>query len=257
MSEPTIARIVRDGEMEVHFQPIVDLKKKKIYAYEALARPKRSDFPKGPAEMFEEAARYDLAGALGRIVRGIAVERSSPHPLFLNIHPSELNAHFLVQPDDPIFNHTGDVYLEITEGVPLSHLALCKQVLGEVRGRGIYLVVDDLGAGYSNLKYIADLHPKVVKLDRELICGLTSETRLHKLVKHIVIMCRDLDAKVVAEGVETEAELEAIRDAGVELAQGYLFARPSFPPPEPEWPRTTTRPPALRPSQRPPTSRRK
>ena len=64
----------------------------------------------------------------------------------------------------------------------------------EIRSRGIYLVVDDLGAGYSNLKYIADLHPRVVKLDRELIAGLVADSRLFKLVAGIVVMCRELGA---------------------------------------------------------------
>jgi len=98
-----------------------------------------------------------------------------------------------------MYQHDGDVYLEITEGVPLSHFHLCTTILSEVRGRGIHLVVDDLGAGYSNLKYIADLHPRVVKLDRGLVAGLTQDSRLFKLVSGIVEMCNGLDAMVVAE----------------------------------------------------------
>jgi EAL domain-containing protein (putative c-di-GMP-specific phosphodiesterase class I) len=112
-------------------------------------------------------------------------------------------------------------------------------MLREIRGKGIYLVVDDLGAGYSNLKYIADLSPRVVKLDRELVAGLTRGSRLHRLVASLVRLCRELDASVVAEGIETVDELAAVCDAGVRFGQGYLLARPAFTPPAVRWPRLT------------------
>src|SRR6185369_166629 len=90
--------------------------------------------------------------------------------------------------------------------------------------------------GYSNLKYIADLQPRVVKLDRGLIAGLVRDSRLFKLVSALVVMCRELDAKVVAEGVETEAELDAVIASGARYAQGYYLARPAYPLPEVTWP---------------------
>jgi EAL domain-containing protein (putative c-di-GMP-specific phosphodiesterase class I) len=217
------------------FQPVVDLKTGKIFAYEALARTKAPEF-EGPLALFAAAVAESVTGELGRLLRAIALEGCQGHPLFLNIHPAELNEKWVVQPDDPIFNHTEDVYLEITEAVPLSHFRLCKDMLAEVRGRGVHLVVDDLGAGYSNLKYIADLHPRVVKLDRDLIAGLTKDTRLFKLVSAIVRLCSELDSKVVAEGIETQTELEAVIAAGARYGQGYFLARPAFPPPPVKWP---------------------
>ena len=120
--------------------------------------------------------------------------------------------------------------------MPLSHFRLCQNMLDEVRGRGVHLVVDDLGAGYSNLKYIADLHPRVVKLDRGLVAGLTITSRLFKLVSAIVRLCGELDAKVVAEGIETIGELTAVIAAGARYGQGYLLARPAYPPPAVSWP---------------------
>jgi EAL domain-containing protein (putative c-di-GMP-specific phosphodiesterase class I) len=105
----------------------------------------------------------------------------------------------------------------------------------------VHLVVDDLGAGYSNLKYIADLHPRVVKLDRELIAGLSRGTRLFKLVAGIVRLCSELDARVVAEGIETVEELGAVIEAGARYGQGYLLARPANPLPPVSWPRGATR----------------
>jgi EAL domain-containing protein (putative c-di-GMP-specific phosphodiesterase class I) len=217
------------------FQPLVDLKTAKIFAYEALARTKAPEFD-GPMALFAAAVAENLTGELGRLLRALALQGCEGHPLFLNVHPAELNEKWVVQPDDPIFQHSEDVYLEITEAVPLSHFRLCKDMLAEVRGRGVHLVVDDLGAGYSNLKYIADLHPRVVKLDRDLIAGLTKDTLLYKLVSAIVRLCGELDSKVVAEGIETEAELEAVISAGARYGQGYFLARPAFPPPPINWP---------------------
>ncbi len=230
-----IRRVLDTRALKVVYQPLVDLKTKKVFAYEALVRSTSDDFD-NPMSLFAAAVQHACTGELGRMIREMAVEGCPTHPLFLNIHPAELNEKWVVQPDDPIFRHSEDVYLEITEGVPLSHFRLCQSILSEVRGRGVYLVVDDLGAGYSNLKYIADLHPRVVKLDRGLIAGLTRDTRMFRLVSAIVVLCRELDALVVAEGIETPEELEAVCYAGAQLGQGYLLARPANPPPTASWP---------------------
>jgi EAL domain-containing protein (putative c-di-GMP-specific phosphodiesterase class I) len=227
--------VIDQREVRVVYQPVVDLKTQKVFAYEALARTKAPEFD-GPLALFAAAVEHSCTGELGRILRAMSLEGCTTHPLFMNLHPAELNEGWVVQPDDPIFNHSEDVYLEITEGVPLSHFRLCQNMLAEVRGRGVHLVVDDLGAGYSNLKYIADLHPRVVKLDRDLIAGLTKTSRLFKLVSAIVRLCSELDSRVVAEGIETKAELEAVIAAGARYGQGYLLARPAFPPPEVVWP---------------------
>ncbi len=243
-----IRRVLDAKDIKVVYQPVVDLTTRKIFAYEALVRAKTSDFD-SPMSLFAAAVQHSVTGELGRLIRVMAVEGCPGHPLFLNIHPAELNEKYVVQPDDPIFQHGEDVYLEITEGVPLSHFRLCQSVLREVRGRGVYLVVDDLGAGYSNLKYIADLHPKVVKLDRDLIMGLVKDTRMFKLVSAIVVLCSELDALVVAEGIETVEELEAVQEAGAHFGQGYLLAKPAFPPPGITWPdsvKTKTRKPTMR-----------
>jgi EAL domain-containing protein (putative c-di-GMP-specific phosphodiesterase class I) len=230
---------------------VVDLRTQKIFAYEALVRSKAPEFD-SPISLFKAAVDHSCAGELGRIIREMAIVGCQDYPLFLNVHPAELNEKYLVQLDDPIFDHGKDVYLEITEGVPLSHFELCKSILSEVRGRGIYLVVDDLGAGYSNLKYIADLEPRVVKLDRDLIAGLVKDTRLFKLVRGIVVLCEELDAMVVAEGIETVEELEAVKESGARFGQGYLLARPSYPPPEITWPDGLASAP-----QKPPPPRKK
>jgi EAL domain-containing protein (putative c-di-GMP-specific phosphodiesterase class I) len=225
----SLSQFVTAEDLSVVFQPIVDMHTLEIFAYEALTRCKKPEF-KNPMKLFERAAAEGCCGRLGRMVRDIAVPLCAGFHVFLNAHPEELQQPWLVRTDDPMFAHEHQVFLEVTEAVPFTHFELCKQVLRDLRARAnIRVVVDDLGAGYSNLKYIADLAPDVVKLDRDLIMGVVPGSRQHRLVRAIVRLCVDLDARVVAEGIETEAEFLALRDTGVHFGQGYFMARPGFP----------------------------
>jgi EAL domain-containing protein (putative c-di-GMP-specific phosphodiesterase class I) len=228
-----IQQIVQPEDLRVVFQPIVDLLTGRLFAYEALVRCRHAT----PPELFENAHATGCVGRLGRMVREVAVPLGAGLPIFLNVHPGELDAPWLVRPDDPIFSHDHDVFLEITESVPMEHFDLCINVLRELRARGgVHLVVDDLGAGYSNLKSIADLEPRVVKLDRGLVAGIHRSQRQQRLVNGVVRLCHDLGATVVAEGIENHDEYSVLLDSGAQLGQGYLFARPGFPMPDIAWP---------------------
>jgi EAL domain-containing protein (putative c-di-GMP-specific phosphodiesterase class I) len=220
-------------KFKIVYQPIVDLKKRAVFAYEALVR---AELFKSPPALIDCAVRAGRLGELGRAMREKTVADCSDHPLFVNIHPDELNEFYLVQPDDPIFRHPEELYLELTEAVPLSELDVSAKVLREIGGRGVHVVVDDLGSGYSNLRYLADLKPKVVKIDRELVTGLQPGSRRFTLMRNLVRMCIELQAMVVAEGIETPEELSAVIDAGAHFGQGYVLARPAFPPPRVHWP---------------------
>jgi EAL domain-containing protein (putative c-di-GMP-specific phosphodiesterase class I) len=218
------------------YQPIVDLKRKSVFAYEALVRCSVEELSPPPV-LFDQAVARGCAGQLGRIIREIAVPGADGMRLFMNIHPEELQEAWLVRLDDPIFTHDDEVYLEVTESVPMSHPLLCKTVLGEMASRaGVHVVVDDLGVGYSNLPRIAELKPRMVKLDRALIAGIDTSERSLELVAALSELCLRLGAKVIAEGVETVGEYHALLTTGVQYAQGFLFARPGAPPPDVTWP---------------------
>ena len=168
----------------------------------------------------------------GRAIREIATERADRQaPLFLNVHPNEFDESWLVQPDDPIFTHDQPIYLEVTESVPLSHFAYCHSVLREIRGKGVSLAVDDLGAGYSNLKYIVDLKPEIVKLDRTLIADLADDRRAQVLVRGTSSdsVPGTRSALVVAEGIEQETEMKVVIDCGAHFGQGLLLRSPRVP----------------------------
>ena len=218
------------GDLYIAVQPIVDLAKRDIFGYEGLLRC-RSGTWKSPPQALQAAADEGSLGALGRGLRELCTLATPRHCLFVNVNPAEFDEGWLVRPDDPMFSHDRDIYVELTESVPLSHFRMCHTILHEMRSRGVFLAVDDLGAGYSNLKYIADLQPEVVKLDRSLIAGVTAKSRLDRLLRSLVRLCHDMGSRVVCEGIETEDEFRAVLDAGADFAQGYYLARPAYPPP--------------------------
>ena len=223
------------ADLHCVYQPIVDLSTGQVFAYEMLARCNTPGLT-NPEVLFKRAASERFTGQLGRALRGIGSQGCRGIPIFLNVHPTELSDRYLIQPDDPMYRHDDDVYVEITESVPFTYYEICNSVLREIRDRGaVHLVVDDLGAGYSNLKRIADLMPAVVKLDRMLITNLDRNERQQILVKAVVRMCVDLGAKVVAEGLETWEEIRAVRDCGCHYGQGYALGRPDRTPKKNAW----------------------
>lgn len=225
----SVPPVLSTGNVCVAYQPIVDMRTGGIFAYEALVRSTSPEFTNPPA-LIEASVSARICGALGRMIREEAIRNCPDYPLFMNIHPAELEDAWIVRPDDPIFKHGHATYIEVTESAPLSHFELCSIVLSELRGRGVLVAVDDLGAGYSNMKYIADLEPNIVKLDMGLIMNLSQSPRRQRLVRALARLCTDLGARCVAEGIESEDDAQAVRDAGIHYGQGYFYARPKFAP---------------------------
>jgi EAL domain-containing protein (putative c-di-GMP-specific phosphodiesterase class I) len=224
------------SDIGVVFQPIVDMKTGATFAHEALVRCRRPEYI-APPVLFEHAVKENACGRLGRLIREVAFQTSGDVPLFVNLHPDELSSRWLVRPDDPLCFHAAPVFLEITESAAFTHFQLCLSVLRELcRRTGALLVVDDFGAGHSNLERVVDLEPSIVKLDLALTRGIDAHPRRRAVVRHVVNLCNELGARVVAEGIETIDELSCVRDLGVDYAQGYLLARPAAPPPKVAWP---------------------
>lgn len=238
VEDPALAimsEVIAGQHVQMVYQPVVDLATGEIFAYEALARPQHKILG-GPEQLFTIAIAQGRCGELGRRMRQLAVEGCRNTPLLINIVPHEFDEGWLVRTDDALFWNEEQIYIEITESFPLSQFAYYKGILHEIRTKGIKLAVDDLGAGYSNLKYVAELAPDIVKVDRDLVAGVDKSRRQQQLVQSVVQLCSSLGAKVVAEGIETEGELQASIDAGAHYGQGYLLARPAMPPPPVLWP---------------------
>lgn len=210
------------------FQPIVDYPRRTLFAYEALVR---CDEPtmKRPDVLIATAERLDRVHDLGRAIRA-AVARIVPTMppgvlVFVNVHGLDLL-------DEDLFATTGAfaalaprIVLEITERIGLDAVAGPSRV-AMLRRLGYRIAVDDLGAGYAALGALATLEPEVVKLDMSLVRDLDRHAAKRRVVGAIATLVRELGGRTVAEGVETPAERDTVLDAGIDLLQGYLIAKP-------------------------------
>ena len=228
-------RSLETDDLDVVFQPIVRLSDGMVFAYEALARCHVAGF-RDPVKLFESASKARFCGRLGRRLRELTFARCQGRRVFVNVHPDELQARWIVRPDDPVGLHDAPVYLEVTEAAAFDYFDVVAATLGELKSRGVRTVIDDFGAGYSNLGRIADLSPAIIKLDRSLVHRLHESRQRQKLVGAVVRLCVTIGAEVVAEGIETVDELSAVIDTGAHFGQGFLLARPAYPLPAICWP---------------------
>jgi EAL domain-containing protein (putative c-di-GMP-specific phosphodiesterase class I) len=122
------------------------------------------------------------------------------------------------------------ICFEVVETEEFPDLEFLKRILDEYRNHGAMVALDDLGAGHSSLAYLAALRPDLVKLDRELVSGIDDDPARRRLVRALVRYAHDLDVRVIAEGIETESELAAVREIGADLGQGWYLGRPAADP---------------------------
>jgi len=218
------------------FQPIVSWSEKSVIAYEALVRNEEPTL-RAPPDLFEAAERLGRLRELGRIIRDRVAKTLVDNPtvdteVFVNVHALELDDDSLMAPSSPLSAFAKRVVLEITERAPLEKIKDANARVACLRQMGYRIAVDDLGAGYAGLTSFAHLEPEVVKVYMSLIRGLDQSPTKQKLLRSIVGLCRDLEIKMIAEGIETIEERDTLVRLGGDLCQGYLFARPgrAFPP---------------------------
>jgi len=118
--------------------------------------------------------------------------------------------------------------LEVTEHEVLGNQDRFTELIGIYRGLGMRLAIDDFGSVYAPLNVLAELKPEQIKLDKRLVRGIQRSTPMQAIARAILQVCRDLGIQLIAEGTESEGEYQWLRDQGVELFQGYLFAHPGF-----------------------------
>jgi EAL domain-containing protein (putative c-di-GMP-specific phosphodiesterase class I) len=184
-----------------------------------------------PGAFLGAAERLRRLPDLGRAIRGaVAALLASPAltgSVFVNVHPMDLADDSLLDSGSPLAQFASRVVLEVTERASLDSVPDVRDRILALRRLGYRIAIDDLGAGYAGLNNFARLTPDVVKLDMSLIRGLDTEPIKRKLVGSMASLCREMGMLVVAEGVETEAEREAVTDAGCDLLQGFLIGRPA------------------------------
>jgi len=223
-----IRTVIEHGGVRPVYQPIVDLARGLVSGVEALAR-----FDTGmPLQWFQEAEdvglREDLETfAISAALAGLPELPTSAY-LSLNVSPTTLLHRDLgdmlgAVPEDRIV-------MEMTEHAPVADYEALARVLRPLRDAGVRVAVDDAGAGFASLRHILLLSPDIIKLDISLTRGIDGDRPRRALSYALVAFARETQTTIVAEGIETEAELRALRNIGVTHGQGFLLARPSSPP---------------------------
>ncbi len=239
----------RDGRafeqpFSMAFQPIVDVERSGVFAYEALVRGVQGEGAASVLSKVDISNRY----AFDQQCRVKAIEHASR--LGLGGQEALLSINFLpnavYEPDACIkltlatARRTGfpirNLMFEFTEGEQVDDAHLGK-ILATYKALGFKTAIDDFGAGYSGLNLLAKFQPDVVKLDMDLVRNVDTDRVKRALVAGVVRICREIGVEVLAEGIETVAEYATLCDIGLRLLQGYLFARPGFEAlPTPAWP---------------------
>ena len=222
-----LRRALEGDVMSMVFQPIFQLERNEVIGMEALARFDAE--PRRPPDVwFREAATAGLGVELDISAARRAVEA------FADWEP-ELDLFVNLSPETLMSGQAGDLLerlsperliLEVTEHHAVYDYDLLNDAMQPLRDKGVRLGVDDVGAGFSSLRHILNLHPDLIKLDLSLCRSIDSDSARHTLTGALVGFAGEIDATVVAEGVETKLEIDALRGLGVEFAQGYFLGRP-------------------------------
>ena len=224
------------GEMALHYQPLADLDSGSILGFEALARwTHRTLGPIGPDVFIRLAEESGLIVPLGEwVLREACAEAARWNPplkLSVNLSPIQF-----VQDDLPasiarILVETGlapeRLELEVTEGLLIKDSERAVAILQRLKAMGVQISMDDFGTGYSSLAYFRMFPFDKVKIDQSFIRDMIDNPQARAIIRSVIGLGRGLGVPVVAEGVETAEQLDALRDEGCDQVQGYLIARPN------------------------------
>jgi diguanylate cyclase (GGDEF)-like protein len=223
-----LTRTLESEDVDVAFQPVVDLSSRRVLGVEALAR-----FPapfQRPDTTLAAAQRLGLGLELERLVIieawKVLPELRAGQFLGLNLSPDallELARRANERNDLPLEK----LVIEVTEHAVVDSYGPLMEQLGPLRARGLRVAVDDAGAGYASLRHILELRPDFVKIDRSLIDGMAGDRAKRVAVGAFRSLAHDLRASVIAEGVERLEDLEVACELGIEAAQGFLLGRPT------------------------------
>ncbi len=239
--ESDLRRAIEREEFIIHYQPIISLSSGRLTGFEALVRwrhPERGVIH--PLEFIELAEETGLIVPLGNWVLREACrqlrEWKDRWPAIQDLYVTvNLSNRQIRQPDFPavlrsVLDETGvdpsSLKLEITESMIMESEDVVLQTFQELKGLGIRLLIDDFGTGYSSLGYLHRFPIDNLKIDRSFVSGLCGEDGNMEIVRTIITLASNLHLQVIAEGVETSAQLDRLREIHVGEAQGFYFSKP-------------------------------
>jgi diguanylate cyclase (GGDEF)-like protein len=240
--ETDLRKAIPDGQLRVFYQPQVSLFDGRVTGYEALVRwqhPERGLL--APSEFLPVAEETDLIAPLGQFVLREACRQMAHWHTTYTVDPSlsiSVNVSFrqlsdgdFVEEVATVLRETGlrpgSLKLELTESCIMSNTDSAIDILRRLKAMGIGLEIDDFGTGYSSLSYLSRLPFDTVKIDRSFVKELQSSEESTEIVKTILDLARSLHMTVVAEGVETPGQVEALATLGCDYGQGYFFSPPA------------------------------
>jgi EAL domain-containing protein (putative c-di-GMP-specific phosphodiesterase class I) len=215
------------------FQPVIDILEERIESYEALVRGLQAEGAYTVLAQVNSENRYSFDQACRIRAIELACSLGLNTRLNINFSPNAVyNPSACIRQTLEAAARCGlprsRLTFEIVEGEAFADIDHLRHIMTEYRRHGFLLALDDYGTGYSSLERLACLQPDIVKLDRALVSGCDTDWVRRKIIESTAELCRSLDARLVAEGVETEAELAVVRGAGIRYVQGFYFARPAF-----------------------------
>lgn len=233
-----VEQILRLRSLSAVFQPVVDLQQRRVFGYEGLIRGPSNSPLHGPLALFGAAGQCGHFEALERLCREVVIEAFARQQLegrlFLNVSPD-----VLLQDDEPallpLMAAAGldprRVIIELTEHRPLYDYAALQAAIAHYRALGFSIAIDDLGEGFFSLRLWSELRPEFVKIDRHFVQNLHQDPLKAQFLRSIQQIAANAGCRVIAEGIEIPAELQLVRELGISLGQGYVFARPGPTPP--------------------------
>ncbi|WP_421914467.1 putative bifunctional diguanylate cyclase/phosphodiesterase [Mesorhizobium sp.] len=238
--ESDLRSALRKKEFLLHYQPIVDLNSRHIVGFEALVRWQRNGVVVPPSDFIAIAEDTGLIVFLGNWVMREAFgtlakwqksdERNAALTISVNVSPRQFH-----QPDflDNVVDaiavsgvRANTVRLEITESVTIQDAGRTIEILQALRAMGVRVSIDDFGTGYSSLSYIHQLPFDTLKIDRSFVAALQKTTGGSEIIQTILALAQNMKMDVIAEGTETEAHVDVLRDMGCGFAQGFFFSHP-------------------------------
>lgn len=227
-----LKRLIAESGVRSVFHPIVQLADRTVIGHEALTRPLRHGVFDSVEELFAFAESTELLPDFERLCRTTAIRAAAGVPerglLFLNASARAVeDPQWATGEIDTLLAVSGltprEVVVEITERVAIVRHAEFQSALRLFKQRGYRVAVDDMGAGYASLRALADIEPDFLKFDVSLVRGIDQSSIKRSLLESLRILADKIRARVIAEGVEREAERESLLGLGIELGQGFLF----------------------------------
>jgi EAL domain-containing protein (putative c-di-GMP-specific phosphodiesterase class I) len=229
-----------DG-LRQHYQPIVHLESGDVFGYEALTRGPQGTRLESPAVLFNVADELSLLYELDRACAHAAVrgagQLSPVHRVFINRLPQAFHDPTFLDDDIPLLLEEtrlspANLVFEITEQLAIANLDAFRRRLAAYTQQGFGIAIDDVGTKHSNLEAVMALRPNFIKLSDVLTRGAAKSVAKREMLKSLLAIGQAIDAVVVAEGIETSADLVVLRSLGVKYGQGYFLAMPgeAFPP---------------------------